>query len=152
MPLVSRVLTVNTKGNVYAWLLWFVCPLFAKILYSQMDYSRGQLSQLQELGICPREHFILVNFILRTSSSSPKSSQMGRWSGSSLIQPLSFSAVVVLWWVFGLIWTESDWQREIEAFVSKWHLTGRREHTVPQCLTQDYFKVSFSLMSSVKLK
>lgn len=42
-------------------------PRRSSTAYCRMDYSSGQFSELQEFGTHPRQHFILVTFILCTS-------------------------------------------------------------------------------------
>lgn len=102
-----------------------------------MDYSRGRLSQLQELGLCPRQHFILVTFIRRASLSSPKSFKMegdlpARW----------FSGLVLMLRLGCLrCWFQrnSDWQDEAEESVSGRELA---ERAAPQCLTREFQSVA----------
>lgn len=73
MPLVSRVLTVNTREC-----LCVAAPLCLFTFHQSPLQSNGlqSLSQRQEFGICPRRHFILVTFIPCPSPSSPKSVKM----------------------------------------------------------------------------
>lgn len=111
MPLVSRVLTVNTVGGMF---MRGCSDLFvrflAKILYSRTDYSSGQLSQLQELDILSkRTSWSTSFFALHFNRLHLKALKMDDGLAAG-----RFNLLALKWCKFGmsvcsvLIQTESD--------------------------------------------